>query len=402
MTRDSKDTLLEDVCEQISRNGFDGMAKVLEILMNAAMVLERSKALGAAPYERTEERAGYANGFKPRSFQTRMGEVQLQIPQVRGIAFYPGCLEKGQRSEQALKVAIAEMYLSGVSTRKVAKITEYLCGFEVSSTQVSRLSQSLDKEITTFLTRSLGEYSVVYLDARYEKVRHAGSIKSVAVLWAIGIDEAGKRQVLGLSCKLSEAETHWRGFLTDLVTRGLRGVRLIVSDAHQGLCKARETVFPTVPWQRCIAHFMRNAEAYIPRKAMQGEVFQALKDIFNAPSHEMALTLKNAMVAKHRRTAPRLSEWLEEHIDEALTYFTFPRKLWKRLRTSNVVERFNRELRRRTRVVSIFPNEESAIRLVAALLIEIHEEWINSSRYLDIETIHSLTPEEEIYRRKVA
>jgi len=402
MTRDSKDTLLEDICEQISRNGFDGMAKVMEILMNAAMVLERSKALGAAPYERTEERVGYANGFKPRSFQTRMGEVQLQIPQVRGIAFYPGCLEKGQRSEQALKVAIAEMYLSGVSTRKVAKITEYLCGFEVSSTQVSRLSQALDKEISIFLTRPLGEYSVVYLDARYEKVRHAGMIKSVAVLWAVGIDEAGKRQVLGLSCKLSEAEIHWREFLTDLVTRGLRGVRLIVSDAHQGLCKAREAVFPTVPWQRCVVHLMRNANAYIPRKTMQGEVFQDLKDLFNAPTQDMALTLKKMLVAKYRKTAPRLSEWLEENIDQALTYFTFPRKLWKRIRTSNVVERFNRELRRRTRVVSIFPNEESTIRLVAALLIEIHEEWINSFRYLDIETIHSLTPEEEIYRKKVA
>ncbi|HNV72194.1 MAG TPA: IS256 family transposase, partial [Candidatus Ozemobacteraceae bacterium] len=225
--------------------------------MNAAMVLERSRALGAGPYERTDQRQGYANGFKPRSFQTRMGDLQLQIPQVRGISFYPGCLEKGQRSEQALKVAVAEMYLNGVSTRKVTKITEQLCGFEISSSQVSRVAQALDKEVGTFLTRPLGEYSVVYLDARYEKVRHAGHLKNLAVIWAVGIDELGKRQVLGVSCKLSEAEIHWRDFLTDLVTRGLRGVHLIVSDAHQGLRKAREAMFPTVPWQRCMVHLMR-------------------------------------------------------------------------------------------------------------------------------------------------
>lgn len=402
MTRSAKDNLIEDVCEQLSRDGFDGMSKVLEMLMNAAMVFERSKALGAQPYERSEERQGYANGFKPRTFQTRMGELQLQIPQVRGIAFYPGCLEKGQRSEQALKVAIAEMYLNGVSTRKVTKITEYLCGFEVSSTQVSRLAQALDEELKTFLERPLGEFSVVYLDARYEKVRHGGHIKNLAVLWAVGIDELGKRHVLGLSCKLSEAEVHWREFLTNLVTRGLRGVHLIVSDAHQGLCKARESVFPTIPWQRCVVHLMRNANAYIPKKSMQAEVFQDLKDIFNAPSREMAQTLKKSVIAKYRRSAPRLSEWLEENIDQALTYYAFPRKLWKRLRTSNVVERFNRELKRRTRVVSIFPSEKSTLRLVGALLIETHEEWINGPRYLDVETIQSLKPQEEIYRKMVA
>lgn len=402
MTRSAKDNLIEEVCEQLSRDGFDGMSKVLEILMNAAMVMERSKALGANPYERTEERQGYANGFKTRSFQTRMGEVQLQIPQVRGIAFYPGCLEKGQRSEQALKVAVAEMYLNGVSTRKVTKITEYLCGFEISSTQVSRLAQTLDEELGTFLERPLGEFSVVYLDARYEKVRHGGHIKNLAVLWAVGIDGFGKRHVLGLSCKLSEAEIHWREFLADLVTRGLRGIHLIVSDAHQGLRKAREAVFPTVPWQRCVVHLMRNANAYIPRKSMQADAFQDLKDIFNAPSQEMAIALKKSIIAKYRKTASRFSEWLEENIDQSLTYFAFPRKLWKRLRTSNVVERFNRELRRRTRVVSIFPSEKSTLRLVGALLIETHEEWINGPRYLDVETIQSLDPEEGIYRKNVA
>lgn len=355
MTRTDKNTVFNDVCEQLNSEGFNGIAKVIEMLMNAAMEIERAKAIGAGPYERTRHRKAHANGFKKRKFQSRMGELDLKIPQVRGLAFYPGCLEKGQRSEKALKAAVAEMYLNGVSTRKVTKITEYLCGFEISSSQVSKVTQELDLEIKSFYLRPLTEFPVVYLDARYEKVRHGGHIKNMAVLWAVGVDNEGRRQVLGLSCKLSEAEIHWRGFLGSLLERGLSGVQLIISDAHEGLAKARKSVFPTVPWQRCMVHFLRNANAFIPQNALQTPIFQHLKDLFNAPSYEMAMFQKQEVLKKYDKAAPKLVEWLDENLDQAMTFFQFPRQLWKRIRSTNIVERFNREIRRRTRVVSIFP-----------------------------------------------
>jgi len=387
MTRTDKNTVFNDVCEQLNSEGFNGIAKVIEMLMNAAMEIERAKAIGAGPYERTRHRKAHANGFKKRKFQSRMGELDLKIPQVRGLAFYPGCLEKGQRSEKALKAAVAEMYLNGVSTRKVTKITEYLCGFEISSSQVSKVTQELDLEIKSFYLRPLTEFPVVYLDARYEKVRHGGHIKNMAVLWAVGVDNEGRRQVLGLSCKLSEAEIHWRGFLGSLLERGLSGVQLIISDAHEGLAKARKSVFPTVPWQRCMVHFLRNANAFIPQNALQTPIFQHLKDLFNAPSYEMAMFQKQEVLKKYDKAAPKLVEWLDENLDQAMTFFQFPRQLWKRIRSTNIVERFNREIRRRTRVVSIFPGEKSVFRLVGSLLIEIHEEWIAGPKYLNYESI---------------
>lgn len=402
MTRTDKNTVFTDVCERINSEGFSGMTKVLEILMNAAMEIERAKVIGAEPYERTRSRKAHSNGFKKRRFHSRMGELDLKIPQVRGLAFYPGCLEKGQRSEKALKAAVAEMYLNGVSTRKVSQITEYLCGFDISSSQVSKVTQELDLEVKTFHSRPLEAFPVVFLDARYEKVRHGGHIKNMAVLWAVGIDTSGKRHVLGLSCKLSEAEIHWREFLTSLIERGLKGVQMIVSDAHEGLAKARRAVFPTVPWQRCMVHFMRNANAFIPQKALQAPVFQDLKDLFNAPSIEMASSIEKEVIKKYAKVAPKLVEWLGENLSQALTFFQFPRQLWKKIRCTNIVERFNREIRRRTRVVSIFPGEMSVYRLVGSLLIEIHEEWLAGSRYLNYESISELNSEESNYRKMVA
>jgi len=323
MTRMDKNTVFTEVCEQLNSEGFNGIAKVIEMLMNAAMEIERGKAIGAAPYERTHHRKAHANGFKKRKFHSRMGELDLKIPQVRGLAFYPGCLEKGQRSEKALKAAVAEMYLNGVSTRKVTKITEYLCGFEISSSQVSKVTQELDQEVKAFYLRPLSEFSVLYLDARYEKVRHGGHIKNMAVLWAVGVDNEGRRQVLGLSCNLSEAEIHWRGFLSSLIERGLSGVQLIISDAHEGLGKARKSIFPTVPWQRCMVHFLRNANAFIPQKALHTSVFQDLKDLLNAPSYEMAMFQKKEVLKKYDKAAPKLVDWLDENLDQAMTFFRF-------------------------------------------------------------------------------
>ena len=223
-------------------------------LLNEAMKVERAEALGADPYERTPERTGYANGFKPKTLQTRMGAITVEIPQARGISFYPQSLEKGIRSERALKLAIAEMYVNGVSTRRVTEITEVLCGLDISSTQVSRFSKILDEELEKFRTRKLGCFPYILLDARYEKVRHNDEVIDHAVLIAIGVNLKGQREVLGVSTSFSEAEVHWRAFLQSLIQRGLHGVELIVSDDHSGMKAARKAIFPNVPWPVSYTH----------------------------------------------------------------------------------------------------------------------------------------------------
>src|SRR5919199_2846984 len=252
-------TLPEDVLEQIADGGLEALPEAIRLLINAAMLLERQQFIGAGPYERSTERQAHANGFKDKILQTRLGTLTLAVPQVREGGFYPQSLEKGVRSERALKLALAEMYVQGVSTRKVAAITEQLCGFEVSSTQVSRAAAELDTVLAAWRRRPLGVYRYLYLDARYEKVRQDGQVRDAAVLIASGVDAAGKRAVLGVSVALSEQEGHWRTFLQSLVDRGLRGVELIIveliiSDAHVGLQAARKAVFGGVPWRRCQFH----------------------------------------------------------------------------------------------------------------------------------------------------
>jgi putative transposase len=243
--------LIEEALIELADQGLESLCPALEKLFNELMLIEREQVLRAGPYERTEERKGYANGFKNKMLHTRIGKLQLQVPQARNLPFYPKCLEKGTRSERALGLAIAEMYVNGVSTRRVKRITEELCGLEVSSTQVSRLSQTLDEELDKFRNRPLGKIVYLYLDARYEKVRENGSVRDLAIFTAIGINEQGFREVLGISCELSEAEVHWRRFLEGLLKRGLNGVELIISDDHAGLRKARRAVLPGTAWQRC-------------------------------------------------------------------------------------------------------------------------------------------------------
>lgn len=382
MAPKDNDTLLQEVFELLSENGMGKVARVMEILYNAAMQHERSKVLGAGPYERTEERTGYANGYKEKGYLTRMGRLNLRVPQTRGIAYYPECLEKGERSEKALKAAVAEMWIKGVSTRSVSGIMECLCEEGISADRVSKITKKLEEEVREFFERPLSRYCVLYLDARMERVRHGGHIKKMAVLCAIGVTPEGNREVLGLSCRLSEAEVHWREMLQDLVSRGLSGLELIVSDAHSGLKKALTNVFPTVPWQRCTVHLLRDAKAHIPRRSMEKEVYRDLKDIIEAPDLTQATAMKNKALKKYEKSAPKLSAWIEDNIDEGLTFFRFPRFMWKKIRTTNLIERFNRELKRRTRVVSIFPSEESLYRLVGTLLMEQHDEWISGKRYM--------------------
>ena len=377
---------LEEVLELLTEQGFDGMAQAIRTLFNEAMKVERSVVLGAHPYERSDERHGYANGYKPKTVRTRVGELELAVPQTRGVPFYPSSLERGQRSERALKLAIAEMYLQGVSTRKVTAVMEELCGLDVTSMQVSRAVQALDEELTKWRNRPLGEIPYVLLDARYEKVRVGGSVVSCALLVAIGITADGERTVPGVSVSLSEAEVHWRDMLADLQSRGLHGVRMIVSDDHAGLRAALDARFSSVPWQRCQFHLAKNMLDYVPKGLSREEASEGLRGVFNAPDRVEAERLLARMVDKYASEAPKLADWLEGNVPEGLTVFDFPAKHRRRLRTNNMLERLNRELKRRTRVATLFPNEDSLLRLATAVLMETDEEWQTQKRYLSMKT----------------
>jgi transposase-like protein len=313
--------------------------------------------------------------------KTRVGEITFAVPQVREGGFYPSALEKGLRSERALTITLAEMYVKGVSTRKVKAITEQLCGVEVSATQVSRATAQLDEILQEWRERPLGEINYLYVDARYEKVREAGQVRDAAVLVATGITPEGERQVLGVSVSLSEHEIHWKAFLKSLKDRGLTETKLIISDDHVGLGAARRAVFGSVPWQRCQFHLQQNAGAYLPRQSMRMEVAADIRSMFTAPDRKTAEELLQAAIQKYAVSAPRLSAWMEENLAEGFTVFDFPLEHRRSIRTTNSLERVNREIRRRTRVVGVFPNEASCLRLVSALLMEISEEWQIGKRY---------------------
>jgi transposase-like protein len=379
-------TLPKEYLEGLAEQGMEGLPDLVRILVNEAMQIERENYLGARPYERSDERNGHANGYKPKTVRTRVGEVTFDIPQVREGGFYPRSLEKGMRSERALQMALAEMYVQGVSTRKVAAITEQLCGTEVSASQVSRAAEKLDEMLDKWRNRPLGEVVYLYLDARYERVRQAGSVQDAAILMASGVKRDGKRSILGISVSLSEAETHWRIFLEGLIKRGLRGVQLIISDNHAGIQSARKAVFTGIPWQRCQFHLQQNAQAYVPRVGLRTEVAEDIRSIFNAPDQETAEIFLKKAVEKYELLAPKLADWMEVNIPEGFTVFALPREHQKKLRTSNVLERLSQEIKRRTRIVRVFPNEESCLRLISAILMETNEEWEYGRLYLRMES----------------
>ena len=382
MTRQTDCTLSESLLETLTAQGLDALPQALAVLLNAAMKAERQKYLQAAPYERTTERTDYANGYKDKTLLTRLGEVTVAIPQVRNGEFYPSALERGMRSERALKLALAEMYVQGVSTRKVAAITEAMCGMELSSSQVSRCAAELDGVLSSWRERPLGACPYLFLDARYEDVRVSGRSRKVAVLIAIGVTEEGKRSVLGVSVSLSEHEVHWRTFLKSLVERGLLGVRLAVSDDHAGLTAAVRAVFGGVLWQRCQCHLQRNAQAYVPKQEMKAQVASDIRSVFAASDKEQADTLLKRLVDNYQKSAPKLAEWMEQNLPEGLSVFALPASHRRLLRTTNGVERLNQEVKRRTRVARLFPNEASCLRLVSAVLMEQSEEWETGKAYL--------------------
>lgn len=387
MTEQTDTTLSKDILNPILETGLEGLPQAISLLINHAMLIERSQHLGAAPYQRHTLRNGYANGFKNRCLESRLGPIELKVPQVRNsdIPFYPNALERGQRSEKALSIAIAEMYLQGVSTRRVTSILEALCGLEVTSTQVSRATAELDPMLEAWRNRPIPSIAHLILDARYEKVRVDGIVRSCAVFTAIGIrSDDGKRMILGTSVSLSEAEVHWRDFLSSLKARGLLfPTGSITSDAHEGLKAALQAVFPGVPWNRCQFHLQQNAQAYVPRQEMKASVAADIRSVFNAESLVIANQKLTALVEKYSTTAPKLAAWMEANLPDGFTVFAFPEPIRQRLRTSNLCEAINKHIRRRTRVASIFPNESSCLRLVSAILMELSDEWESSPAYLN-------------------
>ena len=385
MTHQNENSQNNTAVQHILDNGLDGIGEAIRLVIDQAMKIERSHALQAQPHERTEKRQGYANGFKGKTVSTRVGDIRFSVPQVRGeVDFYPSALEKGLRSERALKLAIAEMYVQGVSTRKVTAVLEQLCGLEISSTQVSQATAEMDLELAKWRNRPLGQFKYLIVDARYEKVRIDGTVRSCAVLIALGVDAKGQRVVLGVSAKLSEAEIHWRDFLGSLQERGLHGLEFIVSDHHAGLRAALAARLPGVPWQRCQFHLQQNAIAYVPKIALRGQVAAELREVLHAPTRAQADALLRTLVTKYRSGAPELADWLETNVPESLTVLSLPLEHRSRMRTSNAAERLNQEIKRRTRVARVFPNTDSLLRLVSAVLSEISDEWESSKTYLNM------------------
>ncbi|NQT97887.1 MAG: IS256 family transposase [Candidatus Marinimicrobia bacterium] len=347
--------------------------------------------LGALPYERTVDRRGHRNGYKPRQLNTRVGKLFLSIPQARDGSFSTELFERYQRSEQALICCLQEMVINGVSTRKVKRITEQLCGLDFSRSQVSEISKKLDKEIQAWLNRPLNdEYPYLFVDARYNKLRRDHKVESHAVLIAKAVNQSGKRDIIGVDVCNNENETNWSDFFQGLKERGLKGVKLVISDAHGGLVSAIEQYYPGTQWQRCQVHFKKNILDKV-RNRDKAWTKQRLDDIFHAPDKQTGLTRLRPLIEDLSDKYPRVADLLENDGEDALTCLNFPLEHRRRIRTTNSLERFNQEIKRRTNVIRIFPNRESAARLIGALCMEQSEEWITGRQYLDM----SLLDQEE-------
>jgi transposase-like protein len=376
--------------------GNDQLARLLEQVLNQVLDAQAAEHLQAGPYERTEERRGYRNGYKPRQLSTRVGTLMLRVPQVRDGSFSPELFARYQRSEQALILTLMEMVINGVSTRKVAQITEELCGKEFAKSTVSDLCKGLDPAVSAWNERDLSaaRYPFVLVDALVLKVREDGRVRARSALVAIGINEAGYREILGLRLGDSESERSWMEFFTALKGRGLCGVDLVVSDHHGGLVNAVRIQFQGATWQRCQTHLSANVSDATP-KPLQEEVHRRVRAIFEAPDAETARVLLAKVCADYRHSAPAAVATLERGFEDATAVLALPEPYRKRLRTTNTVERLNEEIRRRERVIRIFPNRESALRLLGALLMEQDEAWTTGHRYFDMTVYWQWRTEQE-------
>ena len=363
----------------------DFLRPLIREVLQQVMEAEMDEALGAEKGERTSNRVGYRSGYYGRTLVTRVGKLELRVPQDRQGRFRTEIFERYQRSEKALVSALTEMYVQGVSTRKVKAVTEELCGHEFSASTISRMNQSLDKELDEFAQRRLEDaYPYLILDARYEKVREGGVIRSQAVMVAIGIDWEGRRCVLSVELANRESASSWKNFVLGLKQRGLNGVELVVSDDHAGLRAAIQEVLPEAAWQRCYVHFLRNALDHLPRKA-DDECMTELRWIYDRRTIEEAHQDLAAWLKKWGKRYQKLCDWVEANIEETLTFYRLPRQHHKNMKSTNLLERLNEEIKRRTLVVRIFPNTASCLRLIRALAVEMHENWIEAIRYLNME-----------------
>jgi putative transposase len=363
------------------------LRQIVREAMQQVLEAEMSDVLGAEPGERTEARLGYRAGHYPRTLITRVGKLELRVPRDRDGRFSTELFERYQRSEKALVSALAEMYVQGVSTRKVKAITEELCGHSFSASAIRQINKGLDQNLSEFAHRHLDEpYPYLILDARYERVREGGVIRSQAVFIAIGINTDGYRQILGVELAGRESKTSWRDFLVALRDRGLHGVEFVVSDDHQGLRKSLMEMLPEAAWQRCYVHFLRNALDHMPRKA-NDDCLQELRWLYDRRNLSEAQKDLSAWLARWQKTYPKLCDWVEENISETLTFYRLPLGHHKHLKSTNMLERLNEEIKRRTRVVRIFPNTESCLRLIRALAAETHEGWLEEHRYLNMQLL---------------
>ena len=381
-----KITLDSDVLHQLflTKSKDSGVSALLESVLNQILQAEATEQLQAEPYERTEERQGYRNGSYPHKLTTRVGTLTLRIPRLRNGKFSTEMFARYQRSEQALVLAMMEMVINGVSTRKVTLITEELCGAQFSKSTVSELCKNLDPLVESWNHRPLTErYPFVVVDAMVTKVREEGRVRMRGLLLAFGVNIKGYRELLGFWVGDSESEASWSEFFADLKRRGLRGVELIVSDQHSGLVKAIRTHYQGITWQRCQTHFMRNILDSTP-KALKEELYPKLRAMLDAPDLQTARLLFSKTVEAYQDRAPKAMKTLETGFDDATAVLILPEKYRKRLRTSNAMERLIEEVRRRERVIRIFPNRESLTRLLGALLIEFDEKWASGRRYLDM------------------
>ena len=385
ITKKNSDELLSEL---INFNGENIMAEILRLGLQSLMELERDEHIGVGNYERGDGRRTQRNGYKSRTLYTRVGCLILQVPQTRDGQFYPSILERYQRSEKALVLALAEAYLQGVSTRRMKLVTEELMGKEFSHTSISRFASTLDAELDAWRDSSLTkECPYVFVDARYESCRVDGRIIDIAVQVAIGIDSEGYRHVLGLDTAWSESGDSWDRFIGGLKERGLKGVRLFISDAHPGIHPAVKKHYPGSAWQRCQYHFRENVSDLAP-KSRRDDVHQRLTKAWDCEQHEDAQAMLAQLADDYQKEYPKLSALITEHAWETLSvYHTAPAQHHKHIRTTNMLERQNQELKRRSKVVRIFPNPKSCLRLFSALLKEKHEDWITGRRYLRMDLL---------------
>lgn len=362
----------------------DYLRAMVSAIVEATLEAEMTAALGAEKGERSLTRLGYRSGYYTRSLVTRVGSLELRVPQDREGRFSTRLFERYQRSEKALVAALAEMYVQGVSTRKVKAITEELCGHAFSASSISEINKKLDGELAAFASRRLEEaYPYLIVDARYEKVREAGVIASQAVLIAIGVDLEGRRNVLGVELANRESSSSWKAFLSSLKSRGLQDVEFVVSDDHEGLKRAIREVLPEAAWQRCYVHFLRNALDYVPRK-VDDDCLQELRWFYDRRDLSEVHQDLARWLAKWQGKYPKLCDWVEDNVEETLSYYRLPRQHHKHMKSTNMLERLNQELKRRTHVVRIFPNAASCLRLIRALAVETHENWLEATRYLNM------------------